>query len=486
MSVLFNSDRRILKATHTPIAFVATASAAPSRAHDKAALIRGLQLRSGEVDAVRADLAARGDAPLGDQTVTTLRAFEPQTVGILVPRAATLADVPVDALTTFCRAVLAHREAALVALTGPPAAQVTPPAPAATAPAGTSTSAARTARSPAPSQAPARAVAPPEASMLHESNADLALASSLVTFASGALDAFTNGVAISPIGMLHLERIEMAPAGIERGELLATIPLAPGETTSVVQKEWAVTDEEYSSIVTDALENYTEKGVTEKAELADATTSETKHNQQLSLAASLSGSYGFVTFSANTNFSDSLSTDQSEKASRTHSTEVTSKAASRVRKERKVTIQTSSTSGQSETTTRTLTNTSTTDSMRIDYFSMMRKWEVRLLQYGLRLTYDIAIPEPGAALREQLATLATLNKEIGASFVFDLDPATISRNPTDPGYYLKLANDYGASVPTPPPLAIPPVATMGNPPGVNQGSWGTAEINITAPPSTGM
>jgi hypothetical protein len=39
--------------------------------------------------------------------------------------------------------------------------------------------------------------------------------------------------------MLNLERIEMSPAGLERGELLATIPLAPKERTSVVQKEWS-------------------------------------------------------------------------------------------------------------------------------------------------------------------------------------------------------------------------------------------------------
>ena len=59
----------------------------------------------------------------------------------------------------------------------------------------------------------------------------------------------------------------MTPAGIERGELLATIPLAPLEQTSVIQKESSVTSQEFTSIVTDSLENYSETGVTENTDL---------------------------------------------------------------------------------------------------------------------------------------------------------------------------------------------------------------------------
>ncbi|MFL6690310.1 MAG: type II secretion system protein GspG [Alphaproteobacteria bacterium] len=267
----------------------------------------------------------------------------------------------------------------------------------------------------------------------------------MITFAKGALDTFTNAISVSPIGMLHLERIEMAPAGIERGELVATIPLAPGETTSVVQKEWSVTSQEFSSIVTDYLENYSEKGVTEKSELAESTESQAKHSEQLGLSASLSGSNGFVTFAttATANLSDSI--EQSTKQSRNQSKEVTTKASSRARKEHQVSIQTSSTVGQEQTSTRTLTNPSTTDTMRIDYFSMMRKWRVRLLQYGLRLTYDVAIPEPGAALRAAHARLAELTKLLSGAFSFNLDPASITEQS-----YLSLASAWGVAIEAPP------------------------------------
>ena len=97
---------------------------------------------------------------------------------------------------------------------------------------------------------------------------EAAKATSLMSFAHASLHAFTQAIKISPIGMLHLERLEMTSVGVERGELLGTVPLAPKETTSVRQKEWAVTDQEFSSIVTDYLENYSERGMAEKSEMA--------------------------------------------------------------------------------------------------------------------------------------------------------------------------------------------------------------------------
>ena len=276
-------------------------------------------------------------------------------------------------------------------------------------------------------------------------SSQVARLSSLVTFASASMQNFEQAIQISPVGMLHLERIEMTPAGIERGELLATIPLAPQETTSVMQKEWTTTSDEFSSIVTDYLEQVSEKGVTEKSELAQSLESQTKHDNQVDLSASVSGSYGFVSFSANSSakLSDSLS--KSEKVSRNDSIATTRKAAARSKKERQVTITTTSVKGSEEATTRTLTNPSTTSPMRIDYYSMMRKWCVRLYRYGLRMTYDIAIPEPGAALREPIAQLANLNEQVGKLFTFTLDPSTIT-----PSNWQSLANQYGATLSPPP------------------------------------
>jgi len=470
---LTNSDRHLLKATYAPIEFDQPPDKL-SQAQPKAALVRGLQLQTGEIDAIRSKVAVTGASPIPDPVWSLLKQFEPQPVAALMPKASVLADVPAEHLQAFAKATLDHRIEQLRNLDQP---QSPPPS------GGSGDSTPPSPNIPAPAQPRAPAVplvaprigqvAPPAVKAANVSSAvnqmaitaapmalvtQRAVAVSLVTFAQGALDTFTNAVKICPIGMLHLERVEMSPAGVERGELVATIP------PSVTQKEWSVTSQDFSSIVTDFLENYSEKGVTEKSELAESTESQTKHSEQLGLNASLSGSYGFVTFATSASANVANSTDETRKQSRNNAKEVTSKASSRSRKEHKVTIQVSSTTGKEETSTRTLTNPSTSDTMRIDYFSMMRKWRVRLLQYGLRLTYDLAIPEPGATLRKLHAQLADLNAQVSGSFVFQMDPSGIKYRPedsSDPNYYLKLASEYNASVPPPP--QVPPSQRIGGP-----------------------
>ena len=409
MAQLTNSDRHILKATHTPLKLEKQEEAKLGRALDKTSFVRSIQLQSGEVDVVHRMALASGASQVPEPVWDRLKQFEPKLLAVQEPKPSVLVDIPIEQLLSFGRAVIDHRKSLLEV------AQQPPQDPA------------------APGVSPANPVIDPalgvmavnpsiignqmqvkvlDAQMASVQDEKIGNAAGSLHFAISAYDAFKNAVAVSPIGMLHLERIETAPAGIEQGELVGTIPLAPKETTSVVQKEWTVTSQEFSSIVTDFMENYSEKGVTEKTELSEATESQTKHSQQLGLNASASGTYGFVTFATSATFNSQVEEQNSQKESRKHAAEVTQKASSRVRKERKVTIETTSVKGKEDTTTRTLTNPSETNAMRIDYFSMMRKWRVRLLQYGLRMTYDIAIPEPGATLRQMHARLAELDAKI--------------------------------------------------------------------------
>jgi hypothetical protein len=449
MTVLRNSDRQLLKATHTALP-VEPSDTPPGRALEKHSYINGLQLRSGELATIRRDNAA-SDAPIAPETWDLLEQYEPALVPALRPSPSFLVDISLEDLQTVGKLLVASRTTELTTVLE------------------------QKARLTEPVEVDAVSEAVPMSSV-SDIATQIALAQSLVTTAKGALDTFTNGLKISPIGMLHLERIEMAPAGIERGELVATIPLAPHETTSVTQKEWTVTSEELSSIVTDFLEDHSERGVTEKSELAQATESQTKRNQQLGLDASVSGSYGFVTFSTSAKFSLTTDITESTKASRKHASEVTGKASSRVRKERKVTIQSTSTTGKEQTNVRTLTNPSDTDAMRIDYYSMMRKWRVRLFQYGLRLTYDIAIPEPGGTLRKVHAEIAQIDTLSSRPFTYGLTTNDITR-----ASYKIHAAAVGAVVPEP-PRALIEERVGGQVPGLDDGEgWHFHELVINVP-----
>ncbi len=449
MPDLENASRRVPKATYVPLV-VPTApttgagapqQAAPDQASGGAVVkygfVRQLALQPGETAAAiqeasrtgglspSAEHALRSSAPL-------LSAFEGQPINSGLPPRSAFASVPSTNLAAFGRALARVRQRPTGGTTQRAGATAPPGQPDPAVPS-------------APAAAAARAGSPVQPG--HVDALDVALSPAqmhLVNTANAATTAFEQGVAASPIGMLNLERIEMTPAGIERGELIATIPLAPGEQTSVTQTEWTVTSQEFTSIVTDSLENVSQTGVTEKTDLAQSTDSETQHDNQFNITASVSGSYGCVTASASSSFAAQDKSSQSAKESRDHAIATTRSASSRVRQEHKTTITTTTVSGTSEATTRTLQNT-TADPMRIDYFSLMRKWRVRLYRYGLRLTYDIAIPEPGGALREAHRNLSLLEAAAQQGFDFPVNAADITI-----ASYQSLAKQYGAQVPPPP------------------------------------
>lgn len=370
-TALTSSARRIPKATYVPLKLEEQPNG-DGRAIIKFGFLGNLSLQPGEVEAAREKINAdsiSGTEPVNDSVWNTLQSFEDSPTPSQLPSPSAFMSIPTSFLKAFGRAIVSLRQQAM-------------------------------------ETAPKTGSANMMIKILHNA-------------ATVATKGFEANVMVTPIGMLNLERLEMTPAGIQRGELIATIPLAPLEQTAVVHKEWSVTSKEFTSIVTDSLENYSETGVTENTELAQSTTSQTSHSNQFNINATVSGSYGPVTATVASAFSAQDQSSNSATESRKHAISTTRKASARVKQEHKVTISTTTVTGTSETSTRMLQNPSNTDPMRIDYFSIMRKWHVGLYRYGLRLTYDIAIPEPGATMRRLYAQIDELKKKIGP-FHFDV------------------------------------------------------------------
>ena len=57
-----------------------------------------------------------------------------------------------------------------------------------------------------------------------------------IQVAKDALFAFGKRLEIEPVGYLHLERIGFTPVGIERGELVYSVPLSPKEEVNITHK----------------------------------------------------------------------------------------------------------------------------------------------------------------------------------------------------------------------------------------------------------
>jgi hypothetical protein len=272
----------------------------------------------------------------------------------------------------------------------------------------------------------------------------------------GTVAGFQSRMDIEPVGWLHLERVEMYPAGIQRGELVHSVPLAPGETVNISHKEWSVSEKEFEDIVQDYFEGYSEQGVAEKTDIAMSNDSQSQHTTALNVGASLSASYSSVTLSTNFGYNATSNDSQSKKESRNHSMAITKKASARTKKDHKVTFKVTSVAGSEDQSVRVISNPSATDSMRIDYFQLARKWKVDLLRYGLRMTYDIVIPNPGSGIITLVDEVKTLDAIINTPFTFTLPLSAIYYTPlaTDPTHYIsnydQLAAQYNATVTAPP------------------------------------
>lgn len=271
----------------------------------------------------------------------------------------------------------------------------------------------------------------------------------------GAVKGFETRMHIEPIGHLHLERIEMYPVGIERGELIHSVPLAPSETVNISHKEWSVRQQEFEDIVQDSFEGYSEEGVAEKNDISMSNESQTKHATALNVGASLSASYSSVTLSTSFGYNATSDDQESKKDSRNHSMAITKKAAARTKKDHKISFKVSSVIGSEDQSVRMITNPSDVNSMRIDYFQLARKWKVNLLRYGLRMTYDIVIPNPGAEIVTKVNQVRELDAIIDLPFTFKLPLSSITYNSlaTDPlliSNYDKFAAENDATVTAPP------------------------------------
>ena len=280
---------------------------------------------------------------------------------------------------------------------------------------------------------------------------------SLVNMTRDLNFAFDQRIKIEPVGLLHLERMSFIPAGIERGELTYSVPLSPAEVVNISHKEWSNTSQEFEQIVTDYLEAYSEEGVTEKNDLTQASTSQHEHSTGFSLGVTASGGWGPVSISTTLGYNVNDSASNSQQTSKSQSNELTRKASSRTKKEHKQSFKVASASGTEDQAVRLIRNPHPDKATRVDYYQLVRKWRVDLYRYGLRMTYDLTIPEPGSDILSKIVEIKSLTAALGEGFGspsstlpwarFDLTPYQVTR-----GSYLGLAAQYGVTV-EPPPAA---------------------------------
>jgi hypothetical protein len=252
-----------------------------------------------------------------------------------------------------------------------------------------------------------------------------------------------------PVGYLHLERITFVPAGVEHGELIYSLALAPGEYVAISHKEWSATEEEFLKVISDQFEDYSEQGVVDTTDMSQSTSAERQHTSGFNVSVSVSGGYGPVSGTINTGYSTSQSESDSRQYTLNRSNSMTKKASARSRKEHKISFRLARKTQVEDQTTRLIRNPDPFNPVRYDYYQLMRKWRVNLHRYGVRLTYDITIPEPASDLLGPYIELEQLNTLLEKGFEFNVNPNFVNRT-----NYVYFATKYGVTLEPPPPLVV--------------------------------
>jgi hypothetical protein len=251
---------------------------------------------------------------------------------------------------------------------------------------------------------------------------------------------------LQPIGLLHLERLEMIPLALERGELAYSLPLAPNEKVTLAHREWSVREEQFSEFIEDVLENYSEQGVAQTDDIALSTSTQSSHNNALSMSQPIASAPGVhVTAPLDTTTSATVDDTATKEESKSQSRTVTALASTRTMKDHKISFTVTTVSGMEDFTAHLIENKHANKSMRVDYFKRVRKWQSNLYRYGVRLTYDVVLPDPGARLRAREVELQKIADELATEFHLELAPSQITVFNWE-----ALADQYGVGLPAPP------------------------------------
>lgn len=250
-------------------------------------------------------------------------------------------------------------------------------------------------------------------------------------------------------GWMHLERIDMRPTSeLQKGELLYSLSLAPNEKLTLLHKEWSSQSQELEKMVNEILESSEDNSVENKR---DASMSSEVQSQISTAFSASAGSSGLLGISFSTNFTRSTNDSISEKRSQQQTQTLTRKSSAKARKEHKITFKTSHSSGIEDSSERILENKESDSVLQLDYYRQMRTWEVKLNRYGLRLAYDIVIPDPAKHIVDKYIALKKIDAKLSAPFNFPITPSDIeNENRESANFYTKLGNAYGIALSAPP------------------------------------
>ena len=254
---------------------------------------------------------------------------------------------------------------------------------------------------------------------------------------------------LRPSGTADLLVVKQQIKRYEAGEIGHIENVLKGESNEHVVRRATTTEDTQLQETETTREEERDLQSTEHFELKNEVDKTVKEDASLKAGASLSGSYGgMIDFKTYVDGSLSTSTQESTKQSSAYAKDVTTRAATKISERVRQQITRRTVEEFEETTKHSVDNTAGAGHVIGIYQWVDKIYEAQVWNYGVRLLYDIMIPEPAAFFIEALAKQKTEGESLDKPIPFTLNPSQI----TETNYYIYVAR-YGATgVEPPPPL----------------------------------
>lgn len=265
----------------------------------------------------------------------------------------------------------------------------------------------------------------------------------------------TTHATMKTVGMADLLVVRQQLVRYEATDISYIENVLIGENRSREHKQSLVT-EETNLIETETTKEETrDLQTTDRSELSREATSALKDQLSMQFGTKVSGSYGpTVQFAVNADLGFQHSKEEAQKFASTVAKENTQRTSTKLteRFKRSTTIKT--TSSTEETNIHALDNRGRDQHVVGIYQWLDKVFEAQVFNYGLRMMFDIVVPEP-AALMLHLSAKPGPGKLIKKPPAFD-----VSADEINEANYAELANKFGAAGLEAPPEPIQTVSKV--------------------------
>jgi len=207
----------------------------------------------------------------------------------------------------------------------------------------------------------------------------------------------------SIVGFVLYEKLVYTDQGIVKSDdVISQFVLPPGGQVEVATKSWSKVSLDFEETQTQLTEEEKETSVSQNREISEATSKQEQYSMNLSTSIQGHGNWGAYKVASSAAASIGAAVNVARQESTKEKQEMTDKAASRARREHKLTIKRAAEFGTEIVRSEKFRNANKFQPVVYTFYKAAKEWEIRHEIHGVALCADVMVRNPGINLRQLL------------------------------------------------------------------------------------